>query len=120
MFKILELFHIHVFGTEVQGFERDYRLVKVLGATLAVIATHKLHRGTKCDVKGLCRAPMSWVEGMEISHSGMQKVKLSALSDLHSHQGALSVVGEFGEYPLQYNNPVKNSCFSVLLFFSEE
>lgn len=85
MFKILELFHIHGFGTAVQGFERDWRLAKVLRATVAVIATHKLHRGTKCDVKGLCRAPMSWVERMEISHSGIENVKLSlmlnALSD---------------------------------------
>lgn len=51
---------------------------------------------------------------MEISHSGMQKVKLSALSDLHSHRGALSVVGEFGKNSLQYNNPLKSSCFSTL------
>lgn len=88
--------------------------MKALRAPLAVIATHKLHRETKCDVKDLCRAPMSWVERMEVSHSGMQRVKLRALSDLHSHRGALSEAGEFGKHSFHYNNPVKSSSFPVL------
>ncbi|PKU36733.1 hypothetical protein llap_12964 [Limosa lapponica baueri] len=61
-FKNIELFHSHVFGSEVQGFERDSRLVKVLQATLAVLAIHKLHRRTECNAKGLYRVPMSRME----------------------------------------------------------